>query len=213
VAIPVGFWRSVGNSFNGFFHESFLDEIAEKGGQDPIEMRLKLMAGYPLAVAVMEKLAEISGWGESLPSGKAKGVAFTLSFGSWVGEVVQVAQSPDGIRVEKVWAAAEIGRALDPDIVAAQFESAIVFGLSSAIGQEISFSDGMVEQQNFYDFDALRIGQCPEIELAILENGDKLGGVGEIGTPPVIPALANAVYALTGQRIRKLPLNREVDFA
>lgn len=213
VAIPVGFWRSVGNSFNGFFHESFLDEIAEKGGQDPIEMRLKLMADYPLAVAVMEKLAEISGWGESLPSGKAKGVAFTLSFGSWVGEVVQVAQSPDGIRVEKVWAAAEIGRALDPGIVMAQFESAIVFGLSSAIGQEISFSDGMVEQQNFYDFDALRIGQCPEIELAILENGDKLGGVGEIGTPPVIPALANAVYALTGQRIRKLPLNREVDFA
>jgi isoquinoline 1-oxidoreductase beta subunit len=109
--------------------------------------------------------------------------------------------------------AAEIGRALDPGIVTAQIESGIVFGLSSAIEQEITFADGMVEQQNFYDYDALRIGQCPDIAVTILENGEKLGGVGEIGTPPVIPALANAVYALTGQRIRKLPLNREVDFA
>jgi isoquinoline 1-oxidoreductase beta subunit len=211
--IPVGSWRSVGHSFNGFFHECFLDEIAEKGGQDPLDMRLKLMAAYPLAVAVMEKLAEISSWGEALPAGKAKGVAFTLSYGSWVGQVVQVSDTPDGIRVEKVWAAAEIGRALDPGIVTAQIESGIVFGLSSAIEQEITFADGMVEQQNFYDYDALRIGQCPDIAVTILENGEKLGGVGEIGTPPVIPALANAVYALTGQRIRKLPLNREVDFA
>ncbi|GAB4361277.1 MAG: xanthine dehydrogenase family protein molybdopterin-binding subunit [Oricola sp.] len=211
--IPVGSWRSVGHSFNGFFHECLLDEIAEKGGQDPLDMRLKLMADHPLAVAVMERLAEISHWGEPAGADRAKGVAFTLCYGSWVGEVVQVAQSPDGIRVEKVWAVAEIGRALDPGIVTAQLESAIVFGLSAAIGQEISFSDGMVEQQNFYDFDALRIDRCPQIEVAILENGQKLGGVGEIGTPPAIPALANAVHALTGQRIRKLPLNREVDFA
>ncbi|QKV19854.1 xanthine dehydrogenase family protein molybdopterin-binding subunit [Oricola thermophila] len=211
--IPVGFWRSVGNSFNAFFHECFLDEIAEKGGQDPLDMRLKLMADHPLAVAVMERLAEISDWGAPLPAGRAKGVAFTLCFGSWVGEVVQVADSPDGIRIEKVWAVAEIGRALDPGIVTAQLESAIVFGLSSAVGQEITFADGMVEQQNFYDYDALRIGQCPRIGVAILENGDRLGGVGEIGTPPSIPALANAVFALTGKRIRKLPLNREVDFA
>lgn len=211
--IPVGSWRSVGHSFNAFFHESFLDEIAAKGGQDPLGMRLKLMGGYPLAVSVMEKLAEMSGWDERPPAGKARGVAFTLSYGSWVGEVVQIADSPDGIRVEKVWAAAEIGRALDPGIVRAQIESGIVFGLSSAIGQEITFADGMVEQQNFYDYDALRIGQCPDIEVAILENGEKLGGVGEIGTPPVIPALANAVFALKGKRIRSLPLNKEVDFA
>ena len=213
MAVPVGSWRSVGNSFNAFFHECFLDEIAERAGEDPIAMRLKLMADYPLAVAVMKKLAAMSGWGEELPEGKAKGVAFTLSFGSWVGEVVQVAESPRGIRIEKVWAAAEIGRALDPGIVTAQIESGIIFGLSSAIGQKITFSGGMVEQQNFYDFDAMRIDQCPEFEVAILENGEKLGGAGEIGTPPAIPALANAVYALTGQRIRRLPLNKEVDFA
>jgi len=213
MAIPVGSWRAVGNSFNGFFHECFLDEIAGKGGQDPLEMRMKLMADYPLAMSVMEKLAEISAWSETLPAGKAKGVAFTLSYGSWVGEVVQVGDTPDGIRVEKVWAVAEIGRALDPGIVTAQIESGVIFGLSSAIEQEITFADGMVEQQNFYDFDALRIGQCPDIEVAILENGEKLGGAGEIGTPPVIPALANAVFALTGRRIRNLPLNKEVDFA
>ncbi len=213
MAVPVGSWRSVGNSFNAFFHECFLDEIAAKAGQDPIALRLKLMADYPLAVAVMEKLAGISRWDEALPDGKAKGVAFTLCFGSWVGEVVQIAQAPDGIRIEKVWAVAEIGRALDPGIVTAQIESGIIFGLSSAIGQAITFSDGMVSQENFYDYDAMRISQCPQFEVAILENSQKLGGVGEIGTPPSIPALANAVHALTGQRIRSLPLNRKVDFA
>ena len=140
-------------------------------------------------------------------------LAAALCFGSWVGEVVQLAQAPDGIRIEKVWAGAEIGRALDPGIVTAQIESGIIFGLSSAIGQAITFSDGMVSQENFYDYDAMRISQCPQFEVAILENSQKLGGVGEIGTPPSIPALANAVHALTGQRIRSLPLNRKVDFA
>jgi isoquinoline 1-oxidoreductase subunit beta len=210
--VPVGFWRSVGNSFNAFFQECFLDEIAEKAGQDPIAMRLKLMADYPAAVGVMEKLAEISEWDKSLPKGRAKGVAFTLSFGSWVGEVVQVAETPGGIRIEKVWAAADVGRALDPGIIKAQIESGIIFGLSSATGQEITFSDGMVDQQNFYDYDAMRIHQCPEFEVAILENAEKMGGVGEIGTPPSIPALANAVYALTGNRIRRMPLGKDITF-
>ncbi|MFZ2102767.1 MAG: molybdopterin cofactor-binding domain-containing protein [Oricola sp.] len=161
----------------------------------------------------MEKLKAISNWDEALPKGKAKGVAFTLSYGSWVGEVVQIADAPDGIRIEKVWAVAEVGRALDPGIVTAQIESGIIFGLSSAIGQQITFADGMVEQRNFTDYDAMRIGQCPQFEVAILENSERLGGVGEIGTPPAIPALANAVHALTGRRIRRLPLNKEVNFA
>ena len=211
--IPVGFWRSVGNSFNGFFHESFLDEAAYAGGIDPVEQRKRLMAVFPSALAVVDKVAAMSAWGEKLPEGRARGFAFTLSFGSWVGEVVEIAQTPTGIRIEKVWIAADVGTALDPGIIEAQLVSGAIFGLSAAIGQSISLKDGMVEQSNFHDFDAMRIFQCPSFEVAILQNHPKMGGVGEIGTPPAAPALANAVFALTGKRIRTLPLNREVVFA
>lgn len=213
ISIPVGFWRSVGNSFNGFFHECFMDEIAQAGALDPVEMRRKLMAAYPTAVQVVEKVAAMSGWGEPLPQGKAKGFAFTLSFGGWVGEVVQIADTPDGVRIEKVWIAADVGQALDPGIIEAQLISGAIFGLSSAIGQEITFAGGVAEQSNFDTFDAMRINQCPEFEVAILENAEKMGGVGEIGTPPAVPALANAVARLTGKRIRRLPLGREITFA
>ncbi|RUV01850.1 xanthine dehydrogenase family protein molybdopterin-binding subunit [Mesorhizobium sp. M6A.T.Cr.TU.017.01.1.1] len=213
VSIPVGSWRSVGSSINGFFHEGFLDEIAVAGKTDPVELRKKLMAAYPAAVKVVEKVAEMAKWGEALPAGKAKGMAFTLSFGSWVGEIVQVADTPAGIRIEKVWIAADVGTALDPGIIEAQLISAAIYGLSAAMAQEISFADGMVEQSNFHDYDAMRISQCPAFEVAILENFHKMGGVGEVGTPPAAPALANAIFALTGKRIRTLPMSREVTFA
>ncbi|MET0941137.1 MAG: molybdopterin cofactor-binding domain-containing protein [Mesorhizobium sp.] len=212
VSIPVGFWRSVGNSYNGFFHECFMDEIAVAGGIDPVDLRKRLMTDYPEAVKVVEKVAEMAKWGEALPDGKAKGFAFTLSFGSWVGEIVQVAQTPGGIRIEKMWIAADVGMALDPAILEAQLISGAVFGLSAAIGQEITFADGMVEQSNFHDHDAMRIYQCPQFEVAILENYHKMGGAGEIGTPPAAPALANAVFALTGNRHRRLPLGKDVSF-
>lgn len=213
LGVPVGFWRSVGNSFNGFFHEGFMDEIAAKGGLDPVEMRRRLMADHPAAVKVVDKVAEMAEWGEALPAGTAKGFAFTLSFGSWVGEVVQVRDTPDGIRIDKVWIAADVGTAIDPGIIEAQLTSAVVFGLSAAMGQEITVAGGMVEQSNFHDFDALRINQCPQFEVAILQNYHKMGGVGEIGTPPAAPALANALFALTGKRARRLPLGREFSFA
>ena len=151
VSIPVGSWRSVGNSHNGFFHESFMDEIAAAGKIDPVEMRRKLMAAYPAAVKVVEKVAEMAKWGEPLPAGKAKGIAFTLSFGSWVGEIIQIADTPAGIRIEKVWIAADVGTALDPGIIEAQLISGAIYGLSAAMGQEITFADGMVEQSNFHD--------------------------------------------------------------
>ncbi len=213
LSIPVGFWRSVGNSFNGFFHESFMDEIATKGGIDPVELRRKLMADYPTALKVVETVAQMSSWSESAGAGRAKGIAFTLSFGGWVGEVVQVAQTNDGIRIEKVWIAADLGEVLDPAIVEAQLISGAVYGLSSAMSQEITFADGAVEQSNFHDYDAMRIHQAPEFEVTLLENAPQMGGAGEIGTPPSVPALANAVYALTGKRIRNMPLSKEVSFA
>ena len=209
----VGAWRSVGNSYNGFFHECFLDEVAAAGKVDPVAMRLKLMADFPAAVAVVEKVAAMAKWGEALPAGKARGFAFTLSFGSWVGEVVQVADTPAGIRIEKVWIAADLGTVLDPAIVEAQLFSGAVYGLSAAMGQEVTFADGMVEQSNFHDFDAMRINQCPAFEIAILENYHKMGGAGEVGTPPAAAALANAVSALTGKRVRALPIGKQAAFA
>ena len=213
IAIPVGFWRSVGNSYNGFFHESFMDELAVAGRQDPVALRRRLMADYPAAVKVVDRVAEMSGWSSPAAQGRARGFAFTLSFGSWVAEVVEISQQPAGIRLEKIFIAADVGTALDPGIIETQLTSAAVYGLSSAIGQEINFAGGAAKQSNFHDFDALRIYQSPAFEVSILENYHRMGGVGEIGTPPAIPALANAVFALTGKRVRSLPLNREVAFA
>ncbi|TYR34553.1 xanthine dehydrogenase family protein molybdopterin-binding subunit [Mesorhizobium microcysteis] len=213
LAIPVTFWRSVGNSVNGFFHEGFMDEIAHAGQVDPVEMRRRLMADFPAAIAVVDKVAEMSNWGETLPAGKAKGFAFTLSFGSWCGQVIQIAETPAGIKLEKMWIAVDVGMAIDPAIIEAQMTSGAIFGLSAAMGQQITFSEGVVEQSNFHDYDAMRIFQAPEFEVAIIENFHRMGGVGEVGTPPAAPALANAIFALTGKRIRQLPLSREVSFA
>ncbi len=211
--IPVTFWRSVGNSVNGFFHECFMDEIAQAGGVDPVEMRRKLMAQYPAALAVVNKVAEMSGWGAALPAGKARGFAFTLSFGSWCGQVIQIAETPAGIRLEKMWIAVDVGTALDPGIIEAQMISGAIYGLSAAMGQAITFADGRVIQSNFHDFDAMRIFQAPQFEVAVLENFHRMGGVGEVGVPPAAPALANALAALKGKRFRALPLSREVAFA
>lgn len=213
LSIPVGFWRSVGNSFNGFFHECFLDEIAFNGGLDPLEMRLKLMQPWPVATALLEKVAEMSEWRRPAPRGRARGLAFTLSFGTWVAQVVEIEETVRGIRITDVWCAADGGLVLDPEIFKDQISSGIVFGLSSAMGQEITFTDGRVMQSNFHDFDAMRIHQCPTIHVELLANSPRMGGAGEPGTPPAVPALANAVFALTGMRARRMPLSRYVVFA
>lgn len=213
--VPVGFWRSVGNSFNGFFHECFLDEAAAKAGMDPIAMRLALMRAPEHAPArrVLERLREVSGWGAPLPAGRGRGVAFVLSFGTWVGQVVEVETGGDGLRIAKVWCVADPGRVLDPRNFRAQMVSGIVFGLSAALGQEITFRDGMVEQGNFDAFDAMRMHQCPEIEVHLLETARRMGGAGEPGTPPAAPALANAIFAATGVRLRRMPFGGAVRFA
>ncbi len=210
--VPAGFWRSVGFSYNAFFNETFLDEVAERAGLDPLEMRLDLMQPWPTAVKLMKKVAGMSGWGAPAPKDRGKGIAFSLSFGSWVAQVVEVRDTGDGIRIENVWCAADPGEVLDPAIFKAQIQSGVVFGLSSAIGQEITFRDGEVVEGNFDDYDAVRMPQCPIIEVALLENAPRLGGAGEVGTPPSIPALGNAIYAATGTRIRELPFSKAVTF-
>ncbi len=214
LGVPVGFWRSVGHSFNTFFHEAFFDEIAEAAGVDPLAMRIGLASTKEMAPArkALEKVREMSDWGAAVPEGHGKGVAFALSYGTWVAEVVEVAMTLDGIRVLNVWCAADLGRVLDPGIVRAQMTSGIVFGLSSAMMQEVNFADGAVVERNFDEYDALRMAQCPNIEVALLENAPKMGGAGEPGTPPSIPALANAIHAATGLRLRETPFNKAVKF-
>lgn len=214
VAVPVGSWRSVGNSHNAFFLESFLDELAHSAGLDPVAMRLKLMQGEsPRAAAVVQAVAEMSGWSIPPAAGRARGMAFCWSFGTPTAEVIEIAQTPQGIRLEKMWIAQDVGLALDPGTIAAQMISGAIYGLSAAMMGEITFAGGAVEQQNFYDYDALRMSEMPVFETRILASGGHPTGVGEPGTPPAAPALANAIFALTGQRIRTLPLNKAVTFA
>ena len=213
LGVPLGFWRSVGNSGNGFLHESFMDEIAMASGIDPLDMRLKLMADYPAATGALKKAADMAGWGRDPGANRGLGIAHVLSFGTWVAQIAEVNQTLEGMRIEKIWCAADIGQALDPAIVEAQLMSGIVFGLSAAIGQEITFENGEVIQSSFTDYDCLRMNQCPEIEVALLETWHRMGGAGEPGTPPSIPALGNAIHAATGKRLRTLPFNREIKFA
>ncbi|MDA0705369.1 MAG: molybdopterin-dependent oxidoreductase [Proteobacteria bacterium] len=211
VMTPISSWRSVGASQNGFFHESAIDEIAHAAGADPLQMRLALLTHKP-SRAVLEAVATMSGWGDELPDGHGRGVAFVLSFGVPVAEVIEVAATANGIRILKAWAAVDVGIALDPRNIEAQVQSAINFGLSAAIMGEITLREGVVEQTNFHDYDAIRMAQAPAIDVKILENGTKIRGIGEPGLPPAAPALANAIFAATGQRIRELPLNKHIRF-
>lgn len=210
--VPVGSWRSVGASQNAFFHESAVDELAHLTGSDPVEFRLRQIAHAP-SRKVLETVAEMSGWGTTLPVGRARGVAFCLSFGVPVAEVIEIETTPAGLRLTSAWAAADVGIALDPAIIEAQVQGAMIFGLSAAINGEVTFSEGQADQKNFWDYEPLRMNQCPTITVQLLENGGRIRGIGEPGTPPAAPALANAIFALTGERIRSLPLKQAFDFA
>ena len=211
-SVPLGFWRSVGASQNAFFLESAIDEMAHAAGADPLAFRLDHIT-HAASRAVLQAVADASGWATPPAAGGARGIAFCLSFGVPVAEVIEIATTAQGIRLTGAWAAVDVGIALDPGVIEAQVQGAMVFGLSAAMTGRISFAEGHVVETSFPDFDPLRMSQCPPIGVTILSSGGPIRGIGEPGTPPAAPALANAIFALTGQRYRKLPLADLVTFA
>ncbi len=205
--VPVGFWRAVGHSHNAFFSESFIDELAHAAQQDPVAFRLALLRGMPRYAAVLQLAADKAGWGRPPPAGRARGVALHESFGSIVAQVAEVSVSANGQpRVHRVVCAADVGTVVNPGIVAQQMEGGIIFGLSAALHGRIDIEGGVVRQTNYPSYPLLRLADTPAIETHLVPSTRAPGGVGEPGTPPIAPAVANAMFMLTGQRRRSLPL-------
>ena len=204
--VPVGFWRSVGHSHNAFFTESFIDEVAAAAGRDPLDFRRRLLRRAPRHLAVLNLAADKAGWGRPPPAGRARGVALHESFGSVVAQVVELSLERGQLRVHRVVCAVDCGTVVNPNIVAQQMESAVVYGLTAALYGRIDIHEGVVQQGNFPDYAMLRLAAVPQVETWIVPSERPPAGVGEPGVPPVAPAVANALFALTGTRYRSLPL-------
>jgi isoquinoline 1-oxidoreductase beta subunit len=213
VGVPVQWWRSVGHSHTGFSVEAFFDEVAHAGGKDPYELRRKLLVNQPRMLAVLDLAAKKANWGTKLPAGVGRGIAAHFSFDSYVAQVIEASVEKNGVvKVHRVVCALDCGMVINPDTVKAQMEGGIIFGLTAALKTEITFKDGRVEQGNFHDYQMLRIFESPEVEVHIVPSTENPTGVGEPGVPPAAPALANAIFAATGKRIRRLPI-RSSDLA
>ena len=204
--VPVLWWRSVGHSHTGFVMESLVDELAHAAKQDPYEYRRTLLEKHPRHLGVLKLAAQKAGWGKRLPKDRAHGIAVHESFGSFVAQVAEVSLVDDAIRVYRVVCAVDCGIAINPEGIRAQMESGIAFGLAAALHSRLTFRDGRVQESNFHDFRVLRLNEMPVVEVHIVPSTEKSGGIGETGVPPIAPAVANAVFALTGQRLRELPL-------
>ena len=206
--VPVGFWRSVGSSHTAFSTECFLDELAHAAGKDPLEFRLSLLDKHPRYVGVLKLAAEKADWGKPAPEGIFRGIAVHESFTSYVAQVAEVSvdKKTGKVKVHRVVCAIDCGQVVNPDTVKAQMESCIIFGLTAAFYGEITVKDGRIQQNNFYDYKMLRMNETPKIESYIVPSTEKHGGVGEPGTPPVAPAVVNAIFAATGKRLRSLPI-------
>ena len=209
---PVSSWRSVGASQNGFFHENFLNTLIHAAGADPVEERLRLMTDDP-SRKTLEAVAEMSGWGGELAANKARGVAFCLSFGTPCAQIIEITNGEDGIKLDKVWVAAEVGKVVDPVNFENLVAGGVIWGLGHAINSQITYADGMAEQENFWDFEGLRNYQAPEIIVRGMENRGYVTGVGEPPVPPAAPALAEAIFRATGERPSEMPFGERFGFA
>jgi isoquinoline 1-oxidoreductase beta subunit len=205
--VPVLWWRSVGNTHTAFAMESMLDELAWAAEQDPLEFRAALLAEKPRHLRALKTAAQMAGFGKPAPAGRARGMAVHESFGSIVAQVAEVSVDEDKeIRVHRVSCAVDCGTAINPLGIEAQMQGAIAYGLSAALHGAVTLKDGRVEQSNFHDYRVLRMPEMPQVEVQVLESEAKMGGIGEPGAAPISAAVANAVYALTRQRLRSLPL-------
>ncbi len=209
--IPVGFWRSVGTSQNGFFSECFMDELAAAGKKDPYELRRRLLDKAPRHLGVLELAAQKAGWDKPLPAGRYRGIAVLEAFQSFAAQVVEISvdRKAKTLKVHRVVSAVDVGRVVNPANIVMQSESAIVYGLSSALYGAITISHGRVEQSNFNNYQVLRMDEMPKIEVHIVPSQEKPTGAGELSVPPLVPALCNAIFAATGKRIRRLPIRPE----
>jgi isoquinoline 1-oxidoreductase beta subunit len=206
--IPTAFWRSVGPSHNVFVVESFMDELAAAAKQDAIAYRRNLLDKAPRAKAVLELAAEKAGWGQPLPERVGRGVSVQFAFATYMAQVAEVEVSKDGaVRVRRVVCAVDCGAAVNPDTVRAQIQSAIMFGVTAALYGKITLKNGRVEQTNFDTYQILRMNEAPAIEVHIVQSPESPGGMGEAGTSAIIPAITNAIFAATGKRLRKLPID------
>jgi isoquinoline 1-oxidoreductase beta subunit len=206
--IPTAFWRSVGPSHNVFVTESFIDELAAAAKQDPVAYRLALLDKTPRAKAVLALAAEKAGWGQPLPQGRGRGVSLQFVFATYMAHVAEVEVAKDGtVRVRRVVCAVDCGIAVNPDTVRAQIQSAIMFGVTAALYGKITLKNGRVEQSNFDSYQVLRMDEAPAVDVHIVQNFEPPGGMGEAGTSAIVPAVANAVFAATGKRLRKLPID------
>ncbi len=205
-AVPVLWWRSVGHSFSAYVKETLIDEAAIAAKADPIDYRIELLKAHPRQVALLQKLKEVSNWGKSA-EGRHQGVAIHESFGTLVGQVVEISLTGGELKLHKLTAVVDCGNVVNPDTVKAQIMGGGLMGLSAALGEAITFNDGKVVQSNFTDYPLLGIARSPAVEVHIIESGAAMGGVGEPGTPPAAPALANAIAAASGKRLRNLPLD------
>jgi isoquinoline 1-oxidoreductase beta subunit len=209
--IPTAFWRSVGPSHNVFVVESFMDELAAAAKQDPVAYRLALLNKSPRAKTVLALAAEKAGWGGPLPERVGRGVSLQFVFASYMAQVAEVEVSNDGtVRVRRVVCAVDCGTVVNPDTIQAQIQSAIIFGITAALHGQITLKDGRVEQSNFHDYQMLRINEAPAIEVHIVQSSEPPGGMGECGTSAIVPAVANAIFAATGKRLRKMPVDTTV---
>jgi len=209
-AVPVLWWRSVGHSHTAFVMECFLDELAHAAGIDPFQYRRRLLAKHPRTLKVLETVAEKAGWGKPLPKGHGRGIAVHESFGSFVAQVAEVSIDKKGVlKIHRVVCAIDCGRIVNPDTIKAQMESGITFGLSAALFGAITLKNGRVEQGNFHDYQLMRMQGMPRVEAYIIDSSEPPGGVGEPGVPPIAPAVANALFAASGARVRSLPITAE----